>query len=97
MGPQRRLGIYMDFDYPSINRYPESLTGDVFKARFEDCHFNETIFPPLGGEKSLSEARREITWNVSTLSHLDPHTKCELEVQRIIHLQGIANQLSNRQ
>ena len=63
---------------------------------FEDCHFNETIFPPLGGEKSLPEGRREITWNVSMLSHLDPHTnQCELEVQRIIHLQGIANQLLN--
>uniref|UniRef100_A0A2N9ITN2 Reverse transcriptase Ty1/copia-type domain-containing protein n=1 Tax=Fagus sylvatica TaxID=28930 RepID=A0A2N9ITN2_FAGSY len=50
--------------------------------------------PPLGGEKSLPEARREITWNVSTLSHLDPRTnQSELEVQRIIHLQGIANQL----
>ena len=91
MGPQRRLGIYTGFDSPSIIRYLEPLTGDVFKARFEDCHFNETIFPPLKGEKSLLEARREITWNVSTLSHLDPHTnQCELEVQRIIHLQGIA-------
>ena len=91
MGPQRRLEIYTGFDSPSIIRYLEPLTGDVFKARFEDCHFNETIFPPLKGEKSLLEARREITWNVSTLSHLDPHTnQCELEVQRIIHLQGIA-------
>ena len=44
----------------------------------------------------MPEARREITWNVSTLSHLDPHTnQCELKVQRIIHLQGIANQLLN--
>ena len=44
----------------------------------------------------LPETRREITWNVSTLSHLDPRTnQCEVEVQRIIHLQGIANQLSN--
>uniref|UniRef100_A0A2N9FK49 Reverse transcriptase Ty1/copia-type domain-containing protein n=1 Tax=Fagus sylvatica TaxID=28930 RepID=A0A2N9FK49_FAGSY len=94
MGPQRRLGIYVGFDSPSIIRYLEPLTGDIFKARFDDCHFNETIFPPLGGEKSLPEARREITWNVSTLSHLDPRTnQSELEVQRIIHLQGIANQL----
>ena len=94
MGPQRRLGIYTSFDTPSIIRYLEPLTGDVFKARFEDCHFNETIFPPLGGEKSLFEAQHEITWNVSTLSYLDPcKNQCELEVQRIIHLQGIANQL----
>ena len=78
----------------SIIRYLELLTCDIFKARFDDCHFNETIFPPLGGEKSLPEARREITWTVSTLSHLDPRTnQSELKVQRIIHLQGIANQL----
>ena len=55
MGPQCRLGIYMGFDFPSMIRYLKPLTGDVFKARFEDCHFNETIFPPLGGEMSLPE------------------------------------------
>ena len=28
------------------------------------------------------------------MTHLDPHTnQCELEVQRIIHLQNLANQL----
>ena len=81
MDPQRRLGIYIGFDSPSIIRYLKPLTGDVFKAHFKDCHFNETIFPPLRGEKSLPEARREITWNVSTLSHLNPRTnQCELEV-----------------
>ena len=84
----------MGFDSPSIIKYLEPLIGDVFKAHFENCHFNETIFPPLGGEKSLPEARRKITWNVLTLSHLDPRTnQCELEVQKIIHLQRIANQL----
>ena len=42
----------------------------------------------------MPEARHEITWNVLMLSHLDSRTnQCELEVQRIIHLQGIANQL----
>ena len=56
MGPQRRFGIYVGFDSPSIIKYLEPLTGDVFKARFEDYHFNETTFPPLGGEKSLPEA-----------------------------------------
>ena len=81
MGPHRRLGIYVGFDSPSIIRYLEPLTDDIFKARFDDCHFNETIFPPLGGEKLLSEAQLEITWNVSTLSHLDPRTnQSELEV-----------------
>ena len=47
-----------------------------------------------GGGKSIPEGRHEITWNASTLSHLDQHTnQCELEVKMIIHLQNLANQL----
>jgi hypothetical protein len=56
MGPHCRLGIYISFDSPSVIRYFESLTDDIFKARFEDCHFDENIFPSLGREKSLLEA-----------------------------------------
>ena len=56
MGPQHRLGIYVGFDSPSIIRYLEPLTGDVFTARFNGCHFDETIFPPLRGEKLLPKA-----------------------------------------
>ena len=94
MGPQRRIRIYIGFDSPSIIRYLEPLTGDVFKARFEDCHFDENIFPSLGKENSVPGALEEITWNNLKLSHFDPRTnQCELEVQRIIHLQNIANQL----
>ena len=94
MGPQRRLGIYVGFDSPSIIRYLEPLTSDIFKAHFKDCHFDENIFPLLGKEESLLEARQQITWNNSTLSHFDHRTnQCKLEVQRIIHLQSIANQL----
>ena len=56
--------------------------------------FNENLFPPLGGEKSVPEKRQEITWNASVMSHFDPRTnQNELEVQRIIHLQNLANQL----
>ena len=58
MGLQRRLGIYVGFDSPSIIRYLKPLTGDVFRARFADCHFNETVFTPLGGEKLILEERR---------------------------------------
>jgi len=87
MGPQRRLWIYIGFDSPSIIRYLEPLTGDIFKARFEDCHFDENILSSLGKEKYLLEARQEITWNNSALSHFDHRTnQCELEVHMIIHL-----------
>ena len=37
MGPQRRLGVYIGFDSPSIIKYLEPMTGDLFKARFADC------------------------------------------------------------
>ena len=61
-----------------------------------DYHFNETIFSPLRGEQLVPEERREIIWNALTLTHLDPNTnQCELEVQRIIHLQNLTNQLQD--
>ena len=55
MGPQRRIGIYVGFDSPSIIKYLEPMTGDVFRAQFADCHFNEIMFPQLGGENSIPE------------------------------------------
>ncbi|KAG7584130.1 Reverse transcriptase RNA-dependent DNA polymerase [Arabidopsis suecica] len=92
MGPQRRLGIYIGCDSPSIIRYLEPQTGDVFTARFADCHFDEKVFPVLGGENK--QVGKEIKWYVPSLLHLDPPTKqSEIEVRRIVHLQSIANQL----
>jgi hypothetical protein len=37
MGPQRRLEIYIGFHSPSIIKYLEPLTENVFTARFADC------------------------------------------------------------
>ncbi|PRQ36553.1 putative RNA-directed DNA polymerase [Rosa chinensis] len=51
MGPQRRLSIYVGYESPTIIRYLEPLTGDLFTARFADCHFDETVFPSLGGDR----------------------------------------------
>ena len=48
--PQRRYGIYVSYESPSIIRYLEPKTGDVFTAQFVNYHFNEAIFPVLGGE-----------------------------------------------
>ena len=41
-------GIYVRFDSPPIIKYLELLMGDVFTARFDDCHLNETNFSTLG-------------------------------------------------
>ncbi|KAL0397044.1 UNVERIFIED_CONTAM: hypothetical protein Scaly_0152800 [Sesamum calycinum] len=93
MGPQRRLGIYVGFESPSIIKYLEPMTGDQFTARYLDCQFNETIFPVLGGEDKEIK-RNDIAWNATSMSFLDPRTNdSELEVQRIIHLQNVANRL----
>jgi hypothetical protein len=81
MGPQCRIKIYVDFDSSSIIRFLEPLTSDVFKACFEDCHFDENIFPSLRIEKLVPKVRQEITWNNLNLTHFDPRTnQCELEV-----------------
>ena len=67
------------------------MTGDIFTTRFVDCHFDEKTFPSLGGENK--QITKEISWQTISLSHFDPHTNMsELEVQKIIHLQNVANQ-----
>ena len=92
MGPQRRMGIYVGYESPSIVKYLEPSTGDLFTARFDDCHFDESTFPTLGGE--IKRLENKISWNELSLSVLDPRSsQCELEVKKIIHLQNIANQL----
>jgi hypothetical protein len=69
MGPQRGMRIYIGFYSPSIIKYLELLTGDVFTARFADCQFDETIFSILGGKKEKLE--KQVTWNASSISYLD--------------------------
>ncbi|KAM1171716.1 hypothetical protein ACFX2G_022393 [Malus domestica] len=94
MGPQQRKGIYVGYDYLSIIRYLEPLTGDLFAYHFEDCHFYETIFSSLRRDKNVNvpEEQRELSWTTPTLSHLDPRVaQSETKVKRILDLQYIAH------
>ena len=75
LGHQRRLGIYVGFNSPSIIRYLEPFTSDVYTAHFANCHFDENVFLSLEEGKSIPKEWRDITWYVSSLSHLDPHTR----------------------
>ena len=98
MGPQCRLGIYVGYNSQSIIRFLKPLTGDLFTTRFADCHFDETQFPSLGTPKASKEEKQKkvdiLFWRENDLTHLDQRTlECEKEVQRIIHLQEIANRL----
>ena len=45
------------------------------------CHFDETVFPSLGGDKNkyVQQERQELSWSVPTLSHLDP----QLNIQNV--------------
>ncbi|KAJ9547242.1 hypothetical protein OSB04_019785 [Centaurea solstitialis] len=58
MEPQRRLGIYVGYESASIIKYLEPLTGDLFTARFADCHFDESEFPALGGGTKQPENQK---------------------------------------
>ena len=85
MGPQRHLGIYIRYNSPSIIRFLEPLTSDLFTARFADYHFDETQFSSLGTPKA-SEEEKQIKVDIfslrkNDLTHLDLRTpKCEKEV-----------------
>ena len=71
MGPQRKVRIYVGYESPTIIRYLEPKSDDIFTAQFVDCHFNEAIFSALWEKKQLE---KEITWSEPSLLHLDPHT-----------------------
>ena len=51
MGPQRRLGIYIGYESPSIIKYLEPMTEDMFTTRFADCHFDKKNIPCIRGRK----------------------------------------------
>ena len=83
MGPQRKMGIYVGYDSSSIICYLEPLIGDLFTPRFADCHFNETVFLSLGGDKIINVLveRCEFSWITPIMSYLDPCTpQSEIEV-----------------
>jgi hypothetical protein len=40
MGPHRKVGIYVGFQSPSVIKYLEPFTGDLFTARFADSIFD---------------------------------------------------------
>jgi len=94
MGPHRKLGIYVGYQSPSIIKYLEPLTGDLFTARYADCIFDEDHFPALGGDTKYQNVCQKIDWNVQGIPSSDPRTQeTELQVQKIIDLQHIANNL----
>jgi hypothetical protein len=88
MGPHRRMEIYMRFQSPSILKYLEPLTDDLFTAQFADCIFNEDHFSALGEDNKFITDGQEIVWDDKSIVSSDPRTKeTELQVQKILELQ----------
>jgi hypothetical protein len=94
MGLHRKLGIYVGYHSPSIIKYLEPLIGDLLTVWYNDYIFNEDHFSALEGEYKYHSKCQEINWDDKYILSLDPRTKeSELQVQKIINLQNIANNL----
>jgi hypothetical protein len=59
LGPQRSLRVYLGYESPSIIQYLEPTTGKMFRARFADCVFDETMFPMVGHPENDTDSKEE--------------------------------------
>jgi hypothetical protein len=75
MDPHRKIGIYVGYHSPSIIKYLELMTKDLFTARYTDCIFNEDHFPVLGGEFQNNSECQKINWYDKFMISSDPRTQ----------------------
>ena len=61
MGPHHRLGIYVGFDFPSINRYLERRMRDMVKANPKDYELDKSLFLALGNELLRPKAEHKVS------------------------------------
>jgi hypothetical protein len=86
----------VEYHSPLIIKYLELLTRDLFTTRYADCIFNEDHFPALGGDYKYHSECQEINWDDKSIISSDSRTKeTELQVQKIINLQNVANNLTD--
>jgi hypothetical protein len=96
MHPQRRMGVYVGFQSPSILKCLVPLTGDLFRVQFADCIFNEDHFPTLEADNKFINDGWEVDWDDKSILSSGPRTKeTELQVQKIAELQQIASNLTD--
>jgi hypothetical protein len=87
VGPNRKMSIYVGYHSPSIIKYLEPMTVDLFMAQYTGWIFNEDQFPVLGGEFQNNSECQEINWDDKPMISTDPRTQeTELHVQKIINL-----------
>lgn len=90
--PHRISGIYVGFDSPSIIRYLTLPTLTSQRARFQNCRFEETVFPsiPSAKEKGTLDFFAPETFTMNP----DPKTAlAEVEVKKLLQLKNLAERL----
>ena len=92
IGQHRLEGIYDKFDFPSIIRYLVPCTEVMYKARFQNCQFDENKFPyVLSSQPSpLLEflAPELLTMNLDPKSAL-----ADTEVKKLLDIKALAKHL----
>ena len=87
-------GVYVGFDSPSVIRYLIPSTCVLHKAHFQNCKFDETIFPLV----TVSKPNAPLNfWAPETLT-LNPDPRIALtnsEVKKILDLKNLAEKLPN--
>ena len=85
-------GVYMGFDSPSIIRFFVPSTGALLKARFQNCVFEENVFPHVPCPKGTLDLN---FYSPQTYTmNLDPRTSLpQTEVQKIMQLQALADKI----
>jgi hypothetical protein len=81
-GPHRKLGIYIGDYSPSIIKYLEPLTEDLFTTRYADCIFNEGHFPALGGDYKYHSECQEVNWDDKSIissAHIQKKLNCKFK------------------
>jgi hypothetical protein len=73
MGPYRKMGIYVGYHSPSIIKYLEPLTGDLFITQYANCIFNKDHFLALGGYYKYHSEYQEINWDDKSIISSNPH------------------------
>jgi hypothetical protein len=92
IGRHRQEGIYVGFDSPSIIRYVSPSTGVLHKARFQNCQFDESHFPPLVSSQPSPSLE---FWAPETFTmNPDPRTAlADSEVKKLLTLKALAEKL----
>jgi hypothetical protein len=70
----------MGYHSPSIIKYLQPLTIDLFTVRYDDCIFNDDHFLALEGDYKYHSEFQEINWDDMSILSSDPRTK-EIELQ----------------